>query len=544
MFCHVFLLVWLSALFVINMPDIAGSAYSLVRMSRCLLTSSNDFPRFARQPECFSCIMKTQAVFRLPGRSPTLSPRERRNLMKPYNIAHVSNIRRENIPLIATWIIYYAWVIIFTTWWAASALDGKILNTEIRTLLHTLNLFSAAAAILLISKANALAVTRFFAVLLFVSAALFFIAAGAFRSSMLFLFGICMGTLNSSILIPFVFRLNNTEKFYSVIGANLLISILLLLRETRIWDITAGAAGALIMLAAGLLPILRFPAGTPETGTPAAAARPAPLRVFILTIVLNCLYAVFCKSIGKVFLMTAASRTSLNLSAGYYLGALLGCLFYFLIYVLAASASQLTWNITFGSFVIALLLYASSPASPAVLTLTSLLLGISSVMGMISMYYILGVIGKKHDSIRYVRCSVVIIGIAGGLAAILLGKLLAAWGERSSIIAVSVSAVAVVILLMLSPGLARIYFHENWSDDSRKPEIDNEQNYIFAKYSLSRRETELCRLFLEGYTMRQIAGMLGLSYATVNTYQTSLYRKLNINSRTELILMFKDYIRP
>ena len=38
--------------------------------------------------------------------------------------------------------------------------------------------------------------------------------------------------------------------------------------------------------------------------------------------------------------------------------------------------------------------------------------------------------------------------------------------------------------------------------------------------------------------------MLGLSYATVNTYQTSLYRKLNINSRTELILMFKDYIRP
>ena len=38
-----------------------------------------------------------------------------------------------------------------------------------------------------------------------------------------------------------------------------------------------------------------------------------------------------CKSIGKVFLMTAASRTSLNLSAGYYLGALLGCLFYFLI---------------------------------------------------------------------------------------------------------------------------------------------------------------------------------------------------------------------
>ena len=161
---------------------------------------------------------------------------------------------------------------------------------------------------------------------------------------------------------------------------------------------------------------------------------------------------------------------------------------------------------------------------------------------MISMYYILGVIGKKYDSIRYVRFSVIIIGLAGGLAAVLLGRLAAASGERFSTLIAFISAAAAVILLVLSPRLSRTYFISNWSDDSQKPEIDNDRNYMFAKYGLSRRETELCRLFLEGYTMRQIAGMLGLSYATVNTYQTSLYRKLNINSRTELILLFREYL--
>jgi DNA-binding CsgD family transcriptional regulator len=460
--------------------------------------------------------------------------------MNPHNIAHVSNIRRENVPLIATWIIYYAWVIVFTTWWSASALDGKLFNTDIRILLHALNLVAAAVSVLLITKANASSVTRAASVLLAVSCSLFFLSSGSLHAGMLVLFGAAMGTLNSSILIPFVFRLNNSEKFYAVIGANLLISVLLFLREVRIFDITAGSTGALIMLAAGLLPVFRSGSRIPEE-TP-GVPRTASVRVFTLTILLNCLYVLFCKSLGKVFLMLADSRTPLNLSMEYYLGALLGCALYYLIYAAAAAAGHLSWNITFGSFVIALLLYASAPENMAVLMLSAALLGVSSVMGMISMYYILGVIGKKYDSIRYVRFSVIIIGLAGGLAAVLLGRLAAASGERFSTLIAFISAAAAVILLVLSPRLSRTYFISNWSDDSQKPEIDNDRNYMFAKYGLSRRETELCRLFLEGYTMRQIAGMLGLSYATVNTYQTSLYRKLNINSRTELILLFREYL--
>jgi DNA-binding CsgD family transcriptional regulator len=72
-------------------------------------------------------------------------------------------------------------------------------------------------------------------------------------------------------------------------------------------------------------------------------------------------------------------------------------------------------------------------------------------------------------------------------------------------------------------------------------EIGNEQLHIFKKYRLTKREIEVCKLLLQGYTMRQISGILSLAYPTVNTYCTSVYRKLNINSRTELLLLFKDY---
>ncbi|HOV41912.1 MAG TPA: helix-turn-helix transcriptional regulator, partial [Oscillospiraceae bacterium] len=77
--------------------------------------------------------------------------------------------------------------------------------------------------------------------------------------------------------------------------------------------------------------------------------------------------------------------------------------------------------------------------------------------------------------------------------------------------------------------------------DSQFSEIDNEQLNIFLKYKLSRREIEVCKLLLQGYTLRQISGILSIGYSTVNTYCTSIYRKTKINSRTELMQVFKDY---
>jgi DNA-binding CsgD family transcriptional regulator len=72
-------------------------------------------------------------------------------------------------------------------------------------------------------------------------------------------------------------------------------------------------------------------------------------------------------------------------------------------------------------------------------------------------------------------------------------------------------------------------------------EIDNEQLHHFRQYRMSNREIEVCKLLLQGYTMRQISGILSIAYPTVNTYCTSIYRKTNVNSRTELAQVFKEY---
>lgn len=54
---------------------------------------------------------------------------------------------------------------------------------------------------------------------------------------------------------------------------------------------------------------------------------------------------------------------------------------------------------------------------------------------------------------------------------------------------------------------------------------------------LSRRERELLALIAEGLTDKEIARRLNLSPATVRTYNSALYQKLGVTSRTQAIRM-------
>lgn len=188
-------------------------------------------------------------------------------------------------------------------------------------------------------------------------------------------------------------------------------------------------------------------------------------------------------------------------------------------------------------------LIAFSTKSPDLSIGFAIFLGIGSTIGMINMYYILGVVGKKYDSIKYVRYSIVYIGLCGGVAGVVVGNLVNSVNAFDLALISSVASAAVMlILLILSPVLTSTHYAEEWVQDSEHIDIDNDKLFIFKQYKLTNREIEVCKLLLQGYTLRQISAMMNIAYSTVNTYCTAIYRKLNINSRTELLLMFKDYM--
>ncbi|NCC66625.1 MAG: response regulator transcription factor [Clostridia bacterium] len=60
---------------------------------------------------------------------------------------------------------------------------------------------------------------------------------------------------------------------------------------------------------------------------------------------------------------------------------------------------------------------------------------------------------------------------------------------------------------------------------------------------LTPRERDLFLLLLEGYTLKESAKQLSVKYSTVNTHMTGIYKKLNVNSRAELIIKYRTAVK-
>lgn len=60
---------------------------------------------------------------------------------------------------------------------------------------------------------------------------------------------------------------------------------------------------------------------------------------------------------------------------------------------------------------------------------------------------------------------------------------------------------------------------------------------------LTPREHDLFLLLLEGYTLKEAAKQLSVKYSTANTHITGIYKKLNVKSRAELIIRYRDAVK-
>jgi DNA-binding CsgD family transcriptional regulator len=61
---------------------------------------------------------------------------------------------------------------------------------------------------------------------------------------------------------------------------------------------------------------------------------------------------------------------------------------------------------------------------------------------------------------------------------------------------------------------------------------------------LSNREKEILGYMMQGYTLPQVAEVLIISLNTVKTHSSNIYRKLEVNSRQELLLRYLDVQHP
>lgn len=171
-------------------------------------------------------------------------------------------------------------------------------------------------------------------------------------------------------------------------------------------------------------------------------------------------------------------------------------------------------------------------------------LSLSHTLGLFSLYYVLGVYTKKYRNLRFYS-----LGAFSSAAAYALSLLFSFYfpfslQEENRYWPLLFTGVPLFVLFF-TPILFKRQTAKDWIEDLRRNEVSSLDplSSLFEEKGLSKREKEVARLLLKGLTLRQIAGEMGLSYPTINTYQNAIYRKLGIASRAELFLLCHPLLR-
>lgn len=72
--------------------------------------------------------------------------------------------------------------------------------------------------------------------------------------------------------------------------------------------------------------------------------------------------------------------------------------------------------------------------------------------------------------------------------------------------------------------------------------IAREQRMLLLE-QLTPREREVFSLLIRGQPLKQAAAQLGVQYCTVNSHTTRIYRKLQVRTRSQLILRYGSCLK-
>lgn len=221
----------------------------------------------------------------------------------------------------------------------------------------------------------------------------------------------------------------------------------------------------------------------------------------------------------------------------YLISQVIGVVLVFIIQLMFRRSIWHMWNIYFVLTTVGMLILLFKTQS--LLQLSLIILGIATGIGYIAAFYMGAGIIKRNFSMSFFKRTLLVFIVLTLIVILLAGTVASLIPDKLLVITAALSGLSFLIVTILSPVLYKNLFSHDWMDDfTRKnmfPVGDD-----FNGYGFTDREKEVCRLLLDGYTLRQIASILSLAYPTVNTHYTSIYRKLNINSKAELLLHFKS----
>jgi len=468
--------------------------------------------------------------------------------METTNHFTIKSLDKNHIPYLIGWVIMFIWLYSYFLPFGGFRFESDLYNDKVGSdlLFTSVWLLSGALFALFINGKNYTRLTLYSvesAMIGFVS--MRFTPAGFVSDIIMIVSTVAIGYLFTSYCYAFFMVLNNAEKFYSMLLAVFIPKLFVVMKPLlNDPDTEIDGANVLILILLIILLICAF-LKRKIVSIPEKEDLKPPSKAYILMLLV---FAVLALNdvIAPAVIKSIHEKMGIPFGPYYFGGVVLGILIIVIFQIILKTELYSLLNLSFAFAALGFVSSALSISNAFYGFVSFILFGISYALGFVNIYYLAGFMAKKFRSIVFYRAGIV-LSAAFYLTAIFATDLI----ERLShdyfddVIAFSafISVLILVAFLFSTPFFIKYLSSQEWMDDTYRIDITHETR-LSAKlkdYNLSPRETETCEKLLEGFTLRQIGAIMGISFSTVNTYCSSIYKKLNINSRTELLVMLQEY---
>ena len=358
-----------------------------------------------------------------------------------------------------------------------------------------------------------------------------------FRNTVMLVFQFAIGGCAIYSTYAHVFVLNNSERMFSVFFATFNYGFSVFAQQNGINNFFLAVIYPGVLVLALLIFALQFKSNAfPDTSPEKSIAPPKGIYVILL-----CPLAFFTLDVfGEAIVNRGAGDTSLR-GVGAMVAVLIAIVVHF-------GFKRGIWYLQsffliFATVGIMLLVIPSGDSGAAVRNIGAFLFGIGDGFGNILVFYIVGFLKKYLNDKFFWR--ITFFTVCSMLFAIVTLDITVRFLESYlAIAAVSLAVFYLLLFQFLSPRMQRSVFGSDWIDDFIRPDMSYiimekiDAPGLFGGLKLSPREKEVAMLLLSGLSLRQISAELNIAESTVYGYCSTLYKKLGINSRSELFIKF------
>lgn len=469
--------------------------------------------------------------------------------MKLTNHFNIKSITKRNLPFFIGWVIMFIWLYSYFLPFGGFRFESDLYNLKINNnIIFTAVWLITTPIITVFFNGRKYVPYTFYSVIigLLCFVILRFTPAGLLSTIVLCIGSACIGHIFASSCYSFFMVLNNTEKFYSMLLAVLIPKLFMLLKPLlNKPDKEVDTSNIIILILLVILLICSFLYRNNISDMPERTDISPPKKAYSLMLLVFAILALN-DVVAPAVINATLVRYKISFEPLYFSGVVCGILIIIIFQKVLKIELYYILNLSFASAALGFVSCTLSITNRFYGAVSFLLFGLSYALGFVNIYYLAGFMAKKFQSVIFYRVGIALSSVfyfTAMFATNLLNNLKNDYFNDTIALSAFISVIILIIFLFLTPFFLKNLSSREWMDDTYRIDITHETR-LSAKlkdYSLSPREIETCQKLLDGYTLRQIAAIMGISFSTVNTYCNSIYKKLSINSRTELVVMLKEY---